>query len=533
MSPRPLASARETLSPRRPAHGGAANEPAAPAALLTGTAPRGPAGGRAGATTAWGRARPQRSGTPVALDEPYEGIHLTAVVSAMSFALDLAEGLPMGHSVRTAMIGMRIAQQIGMPEESQGALFYALLLKDLGSTSNAAELSQQFQADDRALKQANRLVDWTDRADATKYLFRHARAGSSSLVRGWHALARVHRVEEVRRRMAELRGERGVMVAGMLALPAETLAAIPAVDEHWDGHGIPRGLTGSAIPLIARIVGLAQTVEVFEHQFDVGTAYDVAASRRGRWFDPELVAALERFRDDHHFWGELSSATATTLLDRFRAPDRVVFADELRLDTVALAFAKVIDAKSPFTARHSQNVAFLAARTGMELALTRREIRALRRAALLHDVGKLGISNTILDKQSALTPDEMREMQRHTQYTLEILQGVPRFQRFASLAASHHERLDGSGYHIGLDADALTLPMRILAVADVCDALSAERPYRCAMPIVDVVARLDELVAKGMLCPVAVEALTGWFHGGGSTRKGMTEFDDSTSLIGI
>ena len=459
---------------------------------------------------------------------PYAGIRLTNVVGAMSFALDLAEGQPRGHSVRTTMIGMRLAEGLGLPEESRSALFYALLLKDLGASSNSAHLADIYGADDRALKRAHRLIDWTDPFDRVVYDLRHARTGR--VFRNLEALRAGSRIRKGRHEMARLKGERGAEIAAMLALPPETCEAIRAVDEHWDGNGVPAGLKGDAIPLLARIICLAQTVEVFEHSADVQAAYRVAHRRARRWFDPELVACLDAFRDDAAFWGRLQTADALPALAAWEPDSRVVYADELRLDTVAEAFAKVIDAKSCYTLRHSQNVAFLAARTAQEVGLTRRETRALRRAALLHDVGKLGVSSQIVDKPGPLTPDEMAEMRRHTVHTYEILRGVTRFERFAMLAASHHERLDGSGYHQGLTADLLGLPARILAVADVCDALCTDRPYRKGIPVAAAVVELQELAEGGMLCPVAVEALTGWFRGIPKNTDEFTAHGDSTSL---
>ena len=463
----------------------------------------------------------------------YAGIRLTDVIGSLSYALDMSEGQPVGHSVRTAMIGMRLATQVGLSEQDRSALFYALLLKDLGSSSNAAQLSSHFGADDRALKAARRLIDWTDRRDAARYALRHAGRDRSWLGRGWKVLAQMGRPGDAEREMAAVRAERGAAIAAMLAMSPATCEGIRAADEHWDGNGMPRALRGAAIPLIARIVGLAQTVEVFEQAFDIDTAFRIAHDRRGRWFDPELVDALDTFAGDAAFWSDLRHADALSALRRCEPPDRVVYANELRLDTVAEAFAKVIDAKSPFTARHSQNVSFLATRTAMELDMTNREVRALRRAALLHDVGKLGVGNRILDKAEPLTPDEMAAMQRHTRFTLEILRGVPRFERFAVMAASHHERLDGSGYHVGLAGDELSLSARVLAVADVCEALSATRPYRGPLPVGAVMRQLEQGVATGRLCAVAVEALTGWFEGLPSSPVHLTSGGDSTSLFGI
>jgi len=462
----------------------------------------------------------------------YPGIRLTAVIGALSRALDMAEGQPVGHSIRTAMIGMRIAAVLRLPDHERNALFYTLLLKDLGSSSNASQLASLFGADDRALKAARRLIDWTDRRDVARYALRHARGGWW-LTRGWHALTGIRRGHTAHHEMAMTRADRGAAISAMLAMPQETGAAIAAVEEHWDGNGAPRGLRGDAIPLFARITSLAQTIEVFEQAFDVRTALDVARARSGRWFDPELVAALDEFAADTGFWRQLGGADSLAALRQFEHPNRVVYADELRLDTVAEAFARVIDAKSPFTARHSQNVSFLATRTAMELGMTSREVRALRRAGLLHDIGKLGVGNTILDKATPLTGVEFAAMKRHTAHTLEILREVPRFARFAMLAAAHHERLDGSGYHLGLAGDRLTMSMRVLAAVDVCEALSAARPYRAALPVDQVLRRLDESVASGLLCGVAVEALKSWFTGVPDHPGPIDTGADSTSLIGI
>jgi hypothetical protein len=110
------------------------------------------AGGRAGASSL----------RVIPAAEPYAGIRLTEVLGALSYALDLTEGQPMGHSVRTTMIGMRIGEQLGLSDDQRSALFYTLLLKDLGCSSNASRLSNLFGADDRILKKAHKLIDWTD-----------------------------------------------------------------------------------------------------------------------------------------------------------------------------------------------------------------------------------------------------------------------------------------------------------------------------------------------------------------------------------
>ena len=168
--------------------------------------------------------------------------------------------------------------------------------------------------------------------------------------------------------------------------------------------------------------------------------------------------------------------------------DRVLVLDEAGIDNVCEAFADVIDAKSPFTARHSRGVATYAGLIGAQLGFDRAQLRELHRAGMLHDIGKLGIPNTILDKPAKLTDDEFARIRLHPSYTESILAGIPAFARFAAVAAAHHERLDGRGYHRGVPAGDLPLSARVLAVADVFEALTADRPYRSPMDPAEALA---------------------------------------------
>ena len=248
-----------------------------------------------------------------------------------------------------------------------------------------------------------------------------------------------------------------------------------------------------------RVVGLAQTAEVFFAEGGPHAAVEVARRRRGTWFDPALVDILEHLASDSAFWARLASPDVTAHVAALEPAERVVLADDDRLDLIAEAFGRVVDAKSPFTSRHSQRVAETAVAIGSVLGLDPAELRDLRRAGLLHDLGKLGVPNIVLDKPGKLTPAEWGLMRRHPAYTAEVLGHVECLRPIAGTAAAHHERLDGSGYHCGLDASSLSVPARILAVADVYDALAHDRPYHPAMPAArvleildaDAVARLD------------------------------------------
>lgn len=436
---------------------------------------------------------------------PEGGVRLSEVASALSFALDITEGQAEGHAVRTCVIGMRIGQILGLGETDRSDLFYALLLKDLGCSSNAARLCNLFGTDDLQLKQAHKLNDWTRPGDSAAFAMSHV-PGGSAIARAWQVFVLAVKGRGSGREMVETRCERGADIARMLELSEATAAAIRSLDEHWDGEGLPSGLAGDAIPLLARICCLAQTVEVFLAAHDQPAAYAMARTRSGSWFDPDLVQVLESFEHDAAFWTGLRQGDVRAMAGALEPADRVIVADARRLDQVAEAFARVIDAKSPYTGQHSSGVARITIGMAAHMGLPREERTLLRRAALLHDIGKLGVSNLILDKPGKLTDIEMALMRQHPRYTDAILGRVNAFREVSLVAARHHERLDGKGYHSGLRGEQLTRLDRMLAVADVCEALSAARPYREPLPPSEV-RRIIKAQAGTALCPEAVEAM--------------------------
>ena len=444
-------------------------------------------------------------------------IALSGVIGALSYALDVAEGQPPGHAVRSCLLGMRLAAELDLSDAERSDLFYALLLKDAGCSANANRMAMLFDTDDRAAKATSKLVDWTDRRAAFLWSLRTV-APEAGLRRRLQVLRGIRDEGDVTRKFMEARCDRGAEIARMLFLSEQTAAAIRSLDEHWDGRGMPDGLRGEEIPLAARILCLAQTVEVFHATGGLQAARRVARRRRGRWFDPSLVDAFLRFCDDRDFWDALESPDVS----EWEPPDLALAGDDERLDRIAQAFARVIDAKSPFTARHSERVAEIADGIGAALGFDAIARRILLRAGLLHDIGKLAVSNHILDKPGKLTDEEFRAIKTHPVHTLRILERAPCFAELADLAANHHEKLDGSGYPRSLDAGDLDLPMRVLAVADIYEALTADRPYRAPLPpeeALGIIAR----DAPDKLDPDALGALEA--HLAGSARAGVAVLD--------
>ncbi len=444
--------------------------------------------------------------SPRTVDAADQAAPLSEVVGALSCALDITEGQPEGHALRTCMIGMKLAERMGLSEHDRSALFYALQLKDLGCSSNAARVAHLFAADDRRVKKDFKTTDWPRLISSMRYAARNV-APHGSLIQklGRFVAIGVGGPGEART-MVKIRCERGAAIASMFGLPRATAQTIRDLDEHWNGRGHPEGLRGEAIFPLARVASVAQTVEVFLEAGGLDAALDMAKKRQGKWFDPAIVKALLSLRNDTKFWAEVTGPDILRAVAAHEPPDLVLTADAGRIDRIALGFGQVVDAKSPWTQKHSEKVSELAVGIGRAMGMDDAAVRDLRHAALLHDIGKLGVSNAILDKPGGLTDDEVAAMRMHPAFTHRIMSRVRVLSRIADVAASHHERLDGKGYHRGLTAKQLSKPARALVVADMCEAISAERPYRDTIPMPDVLEILDRQVGSGV-CPEAFEAL--------------------------
>ena len=426
---------------------------------------------------------------------------LSEVIGALSYALDLTEGEPPGHAQRSCLIGMRLAQELRLDSQTRSDLFYALLLKDAGCTANAARMAALFGADDHELKRTAKRTDWARKLPAFVWSVRAVAPRETARVKLERLLA-IKDEGEVTRSLMLARCDRGAEIARMIGLSDGTAEAIRTLDEHWDGHGQPRWLLGDQIPLLGRILCLAQTVEIFHAAGGVEDAYAVAQRRSGTWFDPDLVRAMNAFRRDTAFWASLAEPDLT----RWEPEDQVITLDEDRLLQISTAFAAIVDAKSPWTYFHSDRTSLIATNMGAALGLDTTELGDLRRVALLHDIGKLAVSNRILDKPDALTAAEFARVKEHPLFTRWVLERVSCFEPLATVAAAHHERLDGTGYPRGLDAADLTMPMRLLAVADVYEALTATRPYRPALEEDQALETIRREVPQ-RLDPDAYEAL--------------------------
>ena len=442
------------------------------------------------------------------LDTPYyaPSVRLSEVLGALSHALDLTEGQPAGHCVRCCWIGGEIGRELGLDQAAVGDLSCMLLMKDLGCSSNAARICQLYLTDDRRFKSDFKTIGQS-LPQVLGFVLGHTGL-QAPLAERVRAIVNILRNGgEIARELIETRCTRGADIARQLRFSEAVAAGIQALDEHWDGGGKPLGLAGPAIPLFARIALLAQVVDVFHAASGEAAARAEVTARAATWFDPAITAAFERVAARPGFWAILASPEVEVEALALAPAQLGVIADEAYLDEIAAAFAKVIDAKSPYTSGHSDRVALFADTISEELGFDAARRRRLKRAALLHDIGKLGVSNTILDKPGKLDEAEWLAIRSHPAMSEAILSRVAAFSELARVGGAHHERLDGKGYPRGLSGDAICLATRIVSVADVFDALTADRPYREAMPVAEALAIMarDRGTAFDPDCLVALQ----------------------------
>ena len=451
--------------------------------------------------------RPSDAWLEALYHESTDSIRTSELISALSYALDLTEGRSMGHSVRTCVMGMRLAQQIGLSMEAQADLYYALLLKDAGCSSNSSRLFHILNADEIRAKRDVKTTDWTKVGfESLNFALTHVATESALPQRMWKLLQVAATQQADSRDLVKIRCERGSYIAKKLGFSDAVAEGIHSLDEHWNGGGYPNHLLGEEIPMFSRIANLCQTLEVSYEARGEEDALDAVQARSGRWFDPELVAATMSLSKQGILWLGLDSKDLLENVLAMEPEERRLIADDATVDSICLAFADIIDAKSPFTYQHSKGVADAATDIAIHFGMNEFEKKQLRRAALMHDIGKLSVPNSILEKPGKLTDEEWQVVRDHPYYTFQILKRVPAFKSFSSDAAAHHERLDGSGYWRRLSGDSISTVARILSVADVFDALRAKRPYRDALPLEKVFSIMRKESPKALDLP-CLEAL--------------------------
>jgi putative nucleotidyltransferase with HDIG domain len=428
-------------------------------------------------------------------------ISLSEIISALSYALDLTEGAVHGHALRSCLLGMRIAEEAELPSDQTSSLYFALLLKDIGCSRNARRVSQVMSGEDPAAKAVLNSEDWTrphkPSLSTLKLLWNNVLPEEGPVARAARFVRNgVTRYQNISV-LSSLRNDRGAAILNKLGMNQIAADAVRSVEERWDGSGYPDSLKGEQIPLLARICAVAQHLDFTSATSGMQSAIDTLEQRSGTWFDPEFVRIARSLHRRGTLWSNCSPTdaeqdTRQAVLDLDSG--RRYQLESSQIDRICEAFADVVDAKSHFTFSHSQGVADAAFNIAQTMGLSRDRAQLVRRAALLHDIGKLGVANTILDKKSQLSPEEWKRVYEHPRITRRILERIAPFREMAVIAGEHHEKLDGSGYPDHLKASDLSVESRIVAVADVYAALSEDRPYRAGIELDETMSIMSKLI---------------------------------------
>jgi HD-GYP domain-containing protein (c-di-GMP phosphodiesterase class II) len=440
----------------------------------------------------------------VSVDTDRAHVRLAELVAALSLGIDLGFGQPMEHVLRQCLIALRLADRIGLPDQERRAVYYTALLINVGCHSDAHEQAKWF-GDDIALKSGKydhefrsvrAAVEGVRRIGSGHPALRRFRVGLEFALSGHRDMdGMIAHHAAIARSLGE-----------QLGLPDDVLVALGGAYEQWDGHGWPGELKGEEVPLPARIAQLAEFTEVAYRVGGVQAAQALAQKRRGKQFDPALADLLAS-----------EAKTILSGLDTVATWDAVIEAEPAltmvlsgdRFDAALAAIANFVDLKSPYTLGHARAVADLAAAAGEQLGLSDSEVRALRRAGLVHDLGRLGVSNSIWDKPGPLGAGEWERVRLHPHITERMLHQSEALAPLGQLAVQHRERLDGSGYPRGLGGAAISRPARILGAADCYQAMRESRPYRPARSPQDAAAELRLEVKAGRYDADVVEAVLG------------------------
>jgi HD-GYP domain-containing protein (c-di-GMP phosphodiesterase class II) len=429
-------------------------------------------------------------------------VTLAELVATLSLASDLGMGRPMERVLRQTVISMRLGAAAGMGQAACASAYYTSLLTWVGCATETSEVAALF-GDETELYADTRDVD-LGRVTLAAFVARHLGRGKSGFRRigmvGKFLATAGHSVQQVMMAHCQAASD----FAHWLELGPGVCEPLLQTFERWDGRGVPGSAGADALAPAIRLVQLADIVEAFHHAGGAQAALRVARERRGTQFDPDLV---DCFCDRH---GEILGG-----LGEISAWDEVIALDPRlgaaltgdQLDRALAAFADFSDLKSPLRLGHSRGVAGLAAQAGVTLGLPAGHVVMLRRAALVHDIGMIGVPSGVWDEPGKWSISQRERARTHPYLTERMLARTPLLAEVGHCASLHHERLDGSGYPHGLRGGAIALPARILGAADVYNALRQPRPHRPPMGASDAERTMREEVRAGRLDGEAVQAV--------------------------
>lgn len=433
-------------------------------------------------------------------------LRLAELMAALSMATDLGMGQPMEHALCTCVVAMRLGEALGMSGPELREVYYQALLRYIGCNAQTYEMAGQF-GDELALRRDFAAVDTGRVPDVIALTVRYIRQAHAGA-----APARLERI--IGETLAALPSfmkesftghcEVAQRLAERLGFEAGILRALGQLYERWDGHGLPGGRKGTEVAPSVLVVTLAQDAVTFHRLGGVEAALEMARERRGGAYDPGMV---DRFcAEAPRLLAGLEEAPPWEAVVALE-PGLPSYLSEAQLDSACAVIADFADLKSPYTLGHSGGVAELASGAARQRGLPAADATGLRRAGLLHDIGQVGVSAGVWTKEGALSDREWEQVRLHTYYTERVLARPGGLARLGMLASHHHERLDSSGYHRGAPASILSPAARILAAADVYQAITEPRPHRPARGAEAAAEELRREARAGRLDRDAVDAV--------------------------
>jgi HD-GYP domain-containing protein (c-di-GMP phosphodiesterase class II) len=431
-------------------------------------------------------------------------LRLADLISALSQVTDLGMGQPPEDAIRSCLLATSLARRIDLGEPDVVDIYYTTLLQHVGCTAYAHETAALFGGDDIAVRAGGAKVYFGSPREELSFLLFELGGGAKPLSRARAVIAAISKGKRFDEELTRSNCEVAIHVTRRLGLGSGVQRGLDEIYERWDGKGNPRKLSGEDIAVPARFAQVASQAVLFGRLGGPELALEVTRRRAGTTLDPSVAGAF--LRHGSELLAEIAFADASVaVIEAEPEPRRWV--PEPRLDEVARAFADLVDLKSPFMHGHSTGVAGLAEAAAVNLGLPQTDKVRVRRAGLLHDLGRTGVPNGIWDKPGPLTASEWEQVRLHPYHSERILSRSSALAPLASLAGMHHERQDGSGYHRQAKATTIPTNARLLAAADAYQAMTQERPHRAALTPGAAAEQLNHEATQGRLDAEAVRAV--------------------------
>lgn len=414
-------------------------------------------------------------------------------MASLSLAIDLGMNQPMERVLKACWLGISLSNALGLSEPEKRDVYYLTLLRHVGCTSTATT-DAQLLGDELSGGAIFPLMDEANMQPAMRFMVSELGKELPPFQRAGLLARFLWTGPRAGRQAVKAHCEVAARFAEVFGFSPAFQDSLWHTYERWDGKGLPNGLNGEQIVAPARVVNLALDMVYYWIRDGSEAALEVARRRNGRFYDPAIVAAFER--DASEWLRQMETLDVwQAVLDA--EPGQSVWLAEQQVDSTLSAIADFSDLKTPFFVEHSRRVAGLAARAAESYGLPLFDQTCIRRASLLHDIGKVGISASVWNKTGPLNDLEWERVRLHPYYTERIFSRSAELAPLASLAALHHERLDGSGYHRSLPSNLLSVNARLLAAVNAYCAKIEKRPHRPALSPEEAAEELQREARRG------------------------------------